>query len=95
MQWSLEKTKMSSLRRQLSIDNAVSTVTYRVGDVTYTEEAFTSFTDQMLIIRVKMCIRDRLIIILDQYFRLTPATMVRNTPEIAELSTNGMQTSQA
>lgn len=29
----------SSLRRQLSIDNAVSTVTYRVGDVTYTEEA--------------------------------------------------------
>ena len=42
----------SSLRRQLSIDNAVSTVTYRVGDVTYTEEAFTSFTDQMLIIRV-------------------------------------------
>lgn len=27
-----------------------------------------------------------LIIILDQYFRLTPATMVRNTPEIAELS---------
>ena len=27
-----------------------------------------------------------LIIILDQYFRLTPATMVRNTPEIADLS---------
>ena len=27
-----------------------------------------------------------LIIILDLYFRLTPATMVRNTPEIAELA---------
>lgn len=27
-----------------------------------------------------------LVIILDLYFRLTPATMVRNTPEIAELS---------
>lgn len=42
----------SAMRRQLSLDNAVSTVTYNVGDVTYKEEAFTSFTDQLLIVRV-------------------------------------------
>ena len=38
-------------RRELDIAKAVSRVTYDVAGVTYTEEAFTSFTDQLLIIR--------------------------------------------
>lgn len=39
------------LRRELKIDSALSVVTYTVGDVKFKEEAFTSFTDQLLIIR--------------------------------------------
>ena len=41
----------TNYRRELDIANAVSRVTYDVAGVTYTEEAFTSFTDQLLIIR--------------------------------------------
>lgn len=41
----------TNLRRELKIDSALSVVTYKVGKVTYKEEAFTSFTDQLLIIR--------------------------------------------
>ena len=38
-------------RRSLDIERAVSTVSYRVGNVYFKEEAFTSFTDQLLIVR--------------------------------------------
>ena len=38
------------LRRELKIDSALSVVTYTVRDVKFKEEAFTSFTDQLLII---------------------------------------------
>ena len=41
----------TNYRRELDIANAVSRVTYDVAGVTYTEEAFTSFTDQLLMIR--------------------------------------------
>lgn len=41
----------ASLRRELNIENAVSTVTYAVGDVEYKEESFTSFTDKLFIVR--------------------------------------------
>ncbi len=45
------KRKVTHLRRSLDIANALSTVTYNIGNVEYKEEAFTSFTDQLLIIR--------------------------------------------
>lgn len=41
----------TNYRRELDISNAVSRVTYDVAGITYTEEAFTSFTDQLLMIR--------------------------------------------
>lgn len=41
----------TNFRRELDIANAVSRVTYDVAGVTYTEEAFTSFIDQLLVIR--------------------------------------------
>lgn len=41
----------TNLRRELKIDSAISVVTYKVGKVEYKEEAFTSFADQLLIIR--------------------------------------------
>lgn len=39
-------------RRTLDLSRAVSTVSYRVGKVEYRQEAFTSFTDQLLIVRL-------------------------------------------
>ena len=42
----------SSFRRTLSLDSALSTVTYREDGVTFKEESFTSFTDQLLVIRL-------------------------------------------
>lgn len=42
----------SNYRRTLDLSNAVATVSYKVGDTEFYQEAFTSFTDQMLIIRI-------------------------------------------
>ncbi len=41
----------TSLVRKLCIDSALSVVTYKVGKTAYREEAFTSFKDQLLIVR--------------------------------------------
>jgi len=38
--------------RQLNLDTAVATTTYRVGDVTYTRRAFASFPDQVVVVRL-------------------------------------------
>ena len=38
-------------RRSLNLESAVSTVTYRVGNVNFRQEAFTSMTDQLLMVR--------------------------------------------
>ncbi len=38
--------------RELDIDNAITTTRYKVGDVEYTQEAFASFTDQLIIVRI-------------------------------------------
>lgn len=43
--------RYTDYRRSLDIGRAISTVTYRVGKVCYKEEAFTSMTDQLLVIR--------------------------------------------
>jgi alpha-L-fucosidase 2 len=42
----------SDYRRELSLDKAVSTVTYKVGDVTYKREVFASNPDQVIVIRI-------------------------------------------
>lgn len=38
--------------RDLDLETAVATVRYRVGEVTYTREVFTSFTDDVVIVRL-------------------------------------------
>ena len=38
--------------RELDIDNALTLTRYKVGDVEYTQEAFASLTDQLIIIRL-------------------------------------------
>lgn len=43
--------RYTQLRRELKLDSALSVVTYKVGKVSYREEAFTSFADQLLIVR--------------------------------------------
>ena len=39
-------------RRELDIDKALATTTYRVNNVEYKREVFTSFTDQLVIVRL-------------------------------------------
>jgi alpha-L-fucosidase 2 len=39
-------------RRQLDLDSAVATVTYRQGDATFTREVFCTAPDQMLVVRL-------------------------------------------
>lgn len=42
----------TSYRRDLDLDSAVTTVSYIVGDTSYRREAFTSFTDDVSIVRL-------------------------------------------
>jgi len=42
----------SDYRRQLDIDSAIATVSYRVGDATFTREVFSSFPDQVIVVRL-------------------------------------------
>jgi alpha-L-fucosidase 2 len=42
----------NSYRRSLDLDRAVATVQYRVGSVTFTREVFSSYPDQVIIVRV-------------------------------------------
>ncbi len=44
--------KVSDYRRELDIDSAVATVSYRVGDATFTREVFSSFPDQVIVVRL-------------------------------------------
>jgi alpha-L-fucosidase 2 len=42
----------SDYRRELDIDAGISTVRYRVGGTTFTREVFSSFPDQMIVVRL-------------------------------------------
>lgn len=48
---SLGHEKATDYYRELDIERAVATTSYKVGDVNYKREIFTSFTDRVLIIR--------------------------------------------
>ncbi len=47
------KQEIDDYRRQLSIDEAVATITYRVGTVEYERQTITSLADDITIIRLK------------------------------------------
>lgn len=44
--------KYTGFRRELDIDNAIATTIYTIEDVEYKREVFTSFTDQLVIVRL-------------------------------------------
>ena len=44
--------EISDYRRELDIDSAVSTVRYRIGQTTFTREVFSSFPDQVVVVRL-------------------------------------------
>ena len=44
--------QMEDYRRQLDLDTATATVTYRIGDATYTREVFSSPVDQCIVVRL-------------------------------------------
>ena len=43
---------IADYRRTLDLDRAVATVRYRVGEATYTREVFSSFPDQLIVVRL-------------------------------------------
>jgi len=45
--------KVEDYRRQLDLDTAIATTTYRVDGVTYTRHAFVSYPDQVIIVRIE------------------------------------------
>ena len=47
-----ENVASNSYERSLDLDRAVATVRYRVGDATFTREVFSSYPDQLLIVRL-------------------------------------------
>ena len=44
--------EVSDYRRELDLERAVVRTGYKIGDVEYVEEAFASFTDQLIIVRI-------------------------------------------
>jgi alpha-L-fucosidase 2 len=49
---SFEHGDVSDYRRDLDLDAAVATVRYRVGDAAFTREVFSSFPDQVIVVRI-------------------------------------------
>jgi len=45
--------KAQNYHRQLDLDTAIATTTYRVGDVTYTRDTFVSYPDQVVVVRIE------------------------------------------
>ncbi len=45
--------EISSYRRQLDLDSAIASVTYRAGDVNYTRQVFASYPDNVLVVRLQ------------------------------------------
>jgi len=43
---------VTDYRRELNLDTAIATTTYRLGDVTYTREAFASYPDQVIVVTI-------------------------------------------
>ena len=48
-----DHTQATEYRRELDLDKAVHTVRYKVGDVQFTREAFASFPDQAIFLRIR------------------------------------------
>ncbi len=44
---------VTDYRRELDLDQALSTVEYKVGDATFTREAFASYPDQAIFVRIR------------------------------------------
>ncbi|HJY11144.1 MAG TPA: glycoside hydrolase family 95 protein, partial [Flavobacterium sp.] len=47
-----DQQNFTNYYRELDIEKAVTKTRYNIGDVTYTREAFTSFTDRVLVIKL-------------------------------------------
>ncbi|WP_114781897.1 glycoside hydrolase family 95 protein [Botryobacter ruber] len=52
LNFGLKDSAATSYHRELDLNNAISTVTYKAGGITYKRETLTSFPDQVLVIRI-------------------------------------------
>jgi alpha-L-fucosidase 2 len=50
--WFGDNGQVTDYRRQLDLDTAVATVTYRLGDATFTRKVFSSPVDQCIVVRL-------------------------------------------
>ena len=48
-----KNAEVQNYRRELNLDEAIATVSYRKGETTYTREAFTSFSSDIAVIRLR------------------------------------------
>lgn len=52
LDFNLKDSTTSSYRRELDLDNAVNTVTYKIGEVNYKRETIISYPDKVMAIRI-------------------------------------------
>ena len=45
--------KVEGYRRELDLNTAIATTSYRINDVTYTRQVFASFPDQVIVVRIE------------------------------------------
>ncbi|MDR2917296.1 MAG: glycoside hydrolase family 95 protein, partial [Tannerella sp.] len=79
--------KYTDYYRDLDISNAVAGVSYKVGDVTYKREIFTSFTDQAVIVKLTA---DKPQSITCNVFLTTPQEKVNRSVEDDQLVLTGI-----
>lgn len=81
-------SEYSDYYRDLDIENAVATTRFTAGGVTYTREAYTSFTDQLLIIRLTAS-QKRSISFTARYTTPYKENVTRSISPLQELQLNG------
>lgn len=81
-------SEYSDYYRDLDIENAVATTRFTAGGVTYTREAYTSFTDQLLIIRLTAS-QKRSISFTARYTTPYKENVARSISPLQELQLNG------
>lgn len=48
-----DSVNVTNYRRELDMETGITSVSYRIGDVTYTREVFLSYFDRVLVVRIK------------------------------------------
>ncbi|HEU6449565.1 MAG TPA: glycoside hydrolase family 95 protein [Verrucomicrobiae bacterium] len=87
------QTNVSDYRRELDLDSAIARVSYRVGDATFTREAFASYPDRAIVVHLSADQKGRVNFALTMDSSQTNSQTVAAAPDTLVLSgqiqTNG------